>query len=513
MTFEQLLALVTSEYSTNKNICNSADDQTLKKPRICIDSGKVQKGDIFVAIAGSVADGHDYIPKAIENGAAYIVYRNGYSTGRSSSQSGSVEIIGVQNTATAAAILAQASKGNPASKLNCLAVTGTNGKTTVAFLVHSIIKAAGENCGLIGTILYDDGKNISPATLTTPDSILIADLMSRMVANNADYVITEASSHALYQNRLGAIDFSAAAFTNLTGDHLDYHKDQRNYLAAKTILFENLKNNSFAVLNSDSPYSKLIAEKTQAKLLWYGIELQEDNNSNSANTRVSPDISAAIRKTDIDGTTWEIRYKNASVLVDTPLIGLYNVSNCLAAAGICIAAGFNLQQIATGIENLKAIPGRLEKLQVDTNYTVLIDYAHTDDALKNVLSALKPLCKGKLKVVFGCGGDRDNSKRPRMARVAELLADEIFVTSDNPRTELPEYIIGEIITGFENPVHEKITVEPDRKLAIKLAVDSAQKDDIILIAGKGHEDYQIIGDQKIDFSDKIVAAKCIEGAI
>ncbi|MHC4636034.1 MAG: UDP-N-acetylmuramoyl-L-alanyl-D-glutamate--2,6-diaminopimelate ligase, partial [Planctomycetota bacterium] len=399
--------------------------------------------------------------------------------------------------AIAAAVLAQAAKGNPALKLTNLAVTGTNGKTTIAFLTRSIIKHTGKKCGLIGTIIYDTGSETFDAPLTTPDCLTIAEMTEKMVKAGTEYMVTEASSHALDQNRLASINFKAAAFTNLTGDHLDYHKTEQQYLEAKSKLFESLSADAVAVLNKQSPHAARIAEKTKARLLWFAIDEPAD-------------LAAHVDSIDINGCNFTIEYAGQMQKIRTPLIGTHNISNCLAAAGLCLAAGFDLESVCSGISALKLVPGRLEKVPSDAPFTVLVDYAHTDDALKNVLSALKGLCKGNLIVVFGCGGDRDRTKRPRMARVAEKLADYIIVTSDNPRTEQPEFIIGEIMTGFENPTAGNITHELERTKAIELAVNKAKENDIILIAGKGHENYQIIGKEKIHFSDTETAQQFLE---
>ncbi len=469
MTFDELIKLVSSN----------------KAPDTRIDSRLVKAGDIFVAVVGAVCDGHDFIGQAVASGARYIVCQKPcYHKG--------LETILVDDSAKAAAVLAQASIGNPASQLTNLAVTGTNGKTTVAFLVRSVIRTAGQKCGLIGTILYDTGAEIFEAPLTTPDCLTIAERQSQMLKAGSRYMVIEASSHALDQNRLAAIDFKAAAFTNLTGDHLDYHKTKEEYLAAKTKLFAALLPKAIAVLNKQSPEAKQISEKTKAKILWYAID-------------ESADITAHVESMNVNETIFTLEYADQSFLVKTPLLGLHNVSNHLAAAGLCLAAGFDLETIAGGLSALQGVPGRLEKVGWNGGFTVLVDYAHTDDALKNVLSTLKPLCKGNLRVVFGCGGDRDRTKRPRMAKVVEQLADFVIVTSDNPRTEKPQDIINEIVVGFKNPCSPKITVEPDRKEAIALAIKTAGKADIVLITGKGHEDYQIIGKQKSPFSDKTIA--------
>jgi UDP-N-acetylmuramoyl-L-alanyl-D-glutamate--2,6-diaminopimelate ligase len=530
MTFNELLNLVSSG----------------KSPNVCVDSRLVKAGDIFVAIEGTIYDGHNFIDQAIANGAKYIVCESRKSSHES--QTMSHKIVVVNDSARAAAILVQASRGNPASKLTNLAVTGTNGKTTVAFLVRSCIQKAGAKCGLIGTILYDtcSGQS-SESTLTTPDSLSIAEMTDKMVKNGAKYMVIEASSHALSQNRLAGINFKAAAFTNLTGDHLDYHKTKEEYLAAKTKLFLSLSHDATAVLNKQSPEAELIAEKIRhrkTKILWYAID-EPAAPTASCEARAGADITAHIESMNINETVFTLEYtaqssivhrpsslvsrppslvSRPSSIVKSPLLGRHNVSNSLAAAGLCIAAGFDLETIAAGLSAPETVPGRLERVDWEGDFSVIVDYAHTDDALKNVLSTLKPLCKGKLRVVFGCGGDRDRTKRSRMARVAEELADFVVVTSDNPRTEKPEAIIEEIIAGFEKspavqhceirntqyaPRTTKI-IEPDRRKAIELAIKTAEKDDIVLIAGKGHETYQIIGTKKFDFSDKTVAEQCLK---
>jgi len=480
-------------------------------PNICVDSRTIRAGDIFVAVKGTACDGHDFIDQALANGAEYIVCQSAPDR----CAHNDAEVIVVDDSTEAAAVLAQAGRGKPASKLTNLAVTGTNGKTTVAYLVRSCIQKAGQKCGLIGTVIYDTcSGDSSQAALTTPDCLTIAAGQEQMLKNGAKYMVIEASSHALSQNRLAAVNFKAAAFTNLSGDHLDYHKTKEDYLAAKTRLFSALLPDAVAVLNKQSPETESIARQTKAKILWYA-------------TDEPADIAAHIESMDISGTVFTLKYADQTSIVRTSLPGLYNVGNCLAAAGLCLAAGFDLETIAAGLSAQQTIPGRLEKLDWPGDFSVIIDYAHTDDALKNVLSTLKPLCRGKLRVVFGCGGDRDRTKRPRMAKVAEQLADFIIVTSDNPRTEKPEDIIDEIVAGFENgpaiqyadlrdtryEMRATKIIEPDRKKAIRLAIESAGKDDIVLIAGKGHETYQIIGKQKFDFSDKKIASEYLKKRI
>jgi UDP-N-acetylmuramoyl-L-alanyl-D-glutamate--2,6-diaminopimelate ligase len=516
MTFDELLKLVHPAQYDGR--VRSPD-----RPRLCDDSRLVLPGDIFVAVKGPNVDGHDFISQALANGAKYIVFQKKLAPQfigglRASSIENRVLVIPVPDSSLALASLAQASAGDPASKLTNLAVTGTNGKTTVAFLVRSCFQAANQKCGLIGTVIYDTGLAVTNAELTTPDCLTIAEAQSQMLKAGAKYMVIEASSHALDQNRLAAISFHAAAFTNLTGDHLDYHKTTENYLAAKSKLFENLSPVSTAILNKQSPFAKQIAQSTKAKVLFFAVDDEADL---SGEAQAKTDLSARIESIDISGTTFTLRYRNENLQIKTPLLGRFNVANHLAATGLCIAAGLNLKTIARGLAALNAIPGRLEKVPSQSGFTVLVDYAHTDDALYNVLSTLKPLCKARLIVVFGCGGDRDKTKRPRMAKVVEQFADLAIVTSDNPRTENPDEIINQIVAGFNDvswhglPAREntakmavppsKIKIETDRRKAIAIAIESAKKDDVVLIAGKGHENYQIIGKQKFPFSDKQIA--------
>ena len=475
MTFTQLLALVLSEGI-----------------RVCSDSRQVQPGDVFVAVCGTQVDGHDYIDKALANGAGFVVTQR---------PAEGADSIVVEDTAEALGLLAQASFRNPSSNLTNLAVTGTNGKTTVAYMVRSILEYTGAKCGLIGTIEYNTGTTTIPAPLTTPDAITIAQAAQQMAANNADYMVVEASSHALSQKRLSGVSFTAAAFTNLTGDHLDYHKTEDDYLDAKTLLFTGLPPHGLAVLNAESDAAHTIAEiiEPAIRTLWYGIDRDVD-------------LNAQVHRMDAVGSEFSIIFENYSEKVTTHLPGRHNILNCLAAAGLCLGAGVGLDDIAAGLSALETVPGRLQPVSsmaaVRRGIKVFVDYAHTDDALKNVLNTLKPLCEGRLIVLFGCGGDRDKTKRPRMAAVAEELADVVVVTSDNPRTEDPDTIIADILTGIKKG--QTPFVEPDRAKAIQLAVDQAQAGDIVLLAGKGHEDYQIIGTEKRHFSDFEEALRAIE---
>lgn len=475
MTFTQLLAL-TAQGGV----------------RVCADSRQVQPGDCFVAVRGTQSDGHDYIPTALAQGAAYVVAEQPFDDDR---------CIVVANSAEALGQLAQAACGYPNSELTNLAVTGTNGKTTTSYLVRSVIESAGHPCGLIGTIAYSTGRQTAAAPLTTPDALTLARMARQMLDSGTRYMMIEASSHALSQHRLAGITFTAAAFTNLTGDHLDYHGTEENYLAAKALLFEQLPPHGMAILNAQSDAARRLAATIKRRTLWYAIEEQAD-------------LIAHIHSMDARGSEFSIQFNNYMERVRTPLCGRHNISNHLAAAGLCLAAGLSLSAIAQGLSLLECVPGRLEPVDspaaLRRGIGVLVDYAHTDDALKNVLSTVRPLCAGRLILVFGCGGDRDKTKRPRMAQTAEAMADVVIVTSDNPRTEDPEAIIHDIYAGFSPDKRAAVQIVPDRRRAIFGAVTQAKRGDIIVLAGKGHETYQVIGTQKIDFSDVQVAREAME---
>ena len=463
--------------------------------RVCNDSRQVRPGDVFVAVRGAHLDGHAFVEQAVRQGAHYIVAQEPVPV------PDSAELIVVQDTSEALGQLAQASYGYPNSRLTNLAVTGTNGKSTIGYLVRSVLNTAGMPCGLIGTIQYDLVGQVVEAPLTTPDPLTLAVAAAQMVEHGGRFMMLEASSHALDQNRLAGLSFSAAAFTNLTGDHLDYHKTTEAYLAAKTKLFTSLPIHALAVMNADSDASAQIASQIRRRILWYSI-------------RQEADITAEIESMDMTGSEFSLVFRNIKEKVQTPLPGLHNVSNHLAAAGLCFAVGLDVSTVAAGLSALQAVPGRLEPILCgqaeEADIRVFVDYAHTDDALRNVLTTLRPLCRGRLVAVFGCGGDRDKTKRPRMAQVAQALADWVIVTSDNPRTEDPASIIQDIVKGFTDTFrHQAVVIEADRRKAIRLAICEAKEGDIVLIAGKGHENYQILGTQKVHFSDQEEALRAL----
>jgi UDP-N-acetylmuramoyl-L-alanyl-D-glutamate--2,6-diaminopimelate ligase len=336
--------------------------------------------------------------------------------------------------------------------------------------------------------MYDTTAREVPAGTTTPSPVDLAEMMAEAVQAGAACLVMEVSSHALDQHRTDGIELDVAVFTNLTGDHLDYHGTMESYLAAKRRLFESLPAAAAAVLNRDDPHADAVAAATAARKLWYGLS-------------PAAEVCARIESIDATGSRFGLRHGGREVPVRTSLIGRHNVVNCVAAAAAATALGLELEAIAGALGEVGCVPGRLERVAVAAPFDVLVDYAHTDDALQNVLSALLPIKKGRLILVFGCGGDRDRSKRPRMARVAESAADHIIVTSDNPRSEDPMAIIQEIMTGFSERGRQRVLIQPDRRQAIAAALQAASDGDIVLIAGKGHENYQSIGGRRIHFDD------------
>ena len=469
---------------------NGLIDRNLQMVRVCADSRQVRPGDIFVAVRGPSLDGHEYIAQAIAAGARIVVAEREVSVPQG------VTLVKAADTTGLAGELAQLRQGNPAEKMSVLGVTGTKGKTTVAYLTRAILAAGGYRCGMIGTIEYDLGLEKRPADNTTPGAMQLAEMMGAMAAAGLPALVMECSSHGLDQGRTSGIRFRAAAFTNLTGDHLDYHKDQESYFRAKSLLFSGLNRGATAVVNADDPAGARLTKLTAATVWQYGLERRCE-------------ISAAVHDLDLRGGEFTLSLLGRSLRVRTPLAGRHNISNCLAAAGLAHAAGMSLDTIARGIETFGGVPGRLERVDAGREFTVLVDYAHTDDSLRATLATIRDLRPRRIIVVFGCGGDRDRTKRPRMAAVTEKLADRIIVTNDNPRTEDPAAIIAEIRAGFSPAGRERVIEEPDRRAAIERAISEAAGGDVVLIAGKGHEDYQIIGKEKVHFDDRETAREIL----
>ncbi|MCY2929150.1 MAG: UDP-N-acetylmuramoyl-L-alanyl-D-glutamate--2,6-diaminopimelate ligase [Planctomycetota bacterium] len=458
---------------------------------VAIDSRQVRAGSCFVAVRGSAADGHRFIPQALAAGAAAVICEDPAAV------PAGVSVAAIENTRLAAGPVAQAFHDWPARKLTCVGVTGTNGKTTVTTLIHAILARAGRRAGLVGTIAYHAGARDIKAPNTTPDPVTLAQLCADMVAAGQSHLVMEVSSHALDQDRTSGLSFAAAVFTNLTGDHLDYHHTMEAYKAAKLRLFSQLGPHSAAVINRDDPAAEdfLSAAAGAGTVLSYGL------NSTAA-------LWARIGRIDAAGTRFTLTHAGTETEFATGLIGRHNVYNCLAAAGAGIALGVPMGDVVAALGATGNVRGRLERVDVPAPYSVFVDYAHTDDALGNVLGALRPLLHGgRVIVVFGCGGDRDRTKRPRMAAVAQDLADRVIVTSDNPRSERPEAIIEEILAGLSEQGRRRTDVVADRREAIEQALAQAAPGDIVLLAGKGHETEQVVGSQRLHFDDVEVAAE------
>ncbi|MBL8879773.1 MAG: UDP-N-acetylmuramoyl-L-alanyl-D-glutamate--2,6-diaminopimelate ligase [Phycisphaerales bacterium] len=451
------------------------------------DSREVRPGGVFVAVRGGAVDAKKFVLDATARGAAVIIATE-------PPQVAGALTIPVENERRVLARLAMRWHGldRPGATMRMVGVTGTNGKSTTAMMARAIFQAAGVKCGLLGTIRYDLCARSVTADMTTPGPVKLAEYLRECREAGAKFAVMEVSSHALDQRRTDGLRFSAAAFTNLTGDHLDYHKTQDNYREAKRRLFTELPAEAVAVLNGDDPASMEMARDCPARIARYSLD--DDG-----------EIRARLIRDTVKGTLYRMRLGGEDLVLENALVGRHNVYNAMAAAGLAHAVGVSLSAIQQGLNSVRNVPGRLQRVPCAIAADVFVDYAHTDDALRNVLSVLRPLAKRRLITVFGCGGDRDRTKRPRMAKVAAEYSDLIFVTSDNPRTEEPLEIIREILTGFEIESRDQVICEPDRRAAISLALGAAGEGDIVLIAGKGHEDYQVIGTQKIHFDDVEVA--------
>src|SRR6202048_5027270 len=461
---------------------------------IAYDSRRVQGNGLFVAMRGEKADGHDFIGQAIEKGASVIVAEREEKHPRAT-------CVVVQNTRPALADIAAKFYGFPAQKLKLAHVTGTNGKTTTTFLVKHICEKAGLRCGLLGTVRYEIGERVLPAARTTPESLDLQELLSQIANAGCRGAAMEVSSHALAQERTRGIEWDVAVFTNLTQDHLDYHGTMENYFESKAKLFTQLtqqqkKRKPVAVVNMDDRYGEQLLNRFDKKIsvITFGMGVRAD-------------FRASNYRMEFGGTCYQLDARGRSYLVRLPLIGRFNVANSMAALAAANALGLNLREAVLSLGKSPQVPGRLEMVPAKRQFQVFVDYAHTPDALLNVLKTLRELQPRRLIVVFGCGGGGDREKRPLMGQVADQNADHAIVTSDNPRKEDPDKIIAEIEKGFRGNHFEKIT---DRAKAIARAVEIAQPRDIVLIAGKGHENYQEFADHTVPFTEIQVARRAVE---
>ncbi len=451
--------------------------------RLANDSRKVGPGDLFVALRGTSVDGHMFIEKAVKNGAIAIVCEAMPEVG--ASHFSGIAFIRVTNAHTALAELASAFYGYPSHSLRSIGITGTNGKTTTAFLIHHLLSELDEKCGLISTIEYRFGATREAATHTTPDALALQRVLRRMADRKCHSCVMEVSSHALVQRRVEAIAYQAGIFTNLTQDHLDYHGTMRRYREAKKMLFDGLTGQAHAIYNVDDAAGAYMVTHTAASKVAYSLHQR-----------------AAVRGRVRSNTLSGIRIRIDGVDCQFKLVGYFNAYNLLAAYATGLSSGFTATRVLDALQTAGPVPGRFEIVPATKNRYVIIDYAHTPDALDNVLRTLRQTMdpRGRLWCLFGCGGDRDQKKRPLMGHIAEQLSDHIVVTSDNPRTEDPERIIYDIKSGLSKP--ELALSFSDRRTAILEAASRSGPNDVVLIAGKGHEQYQIIQNDRRPFDDK-----------
>ncbi|MBI3600974.1 MAG: UDP-N-acetylmuramoyl-L-alanyl-D-glutamate--2,6-diaminopimelate ligase [Nitrospinae bacterium] len=465
---------------------------------VCYDSRQVKNGSIFVAVKGLKSDGHNFLNDAVEKGARAVVVEN--NSRLPTPDSRLPTIISVPDSRKALALISDRFYCHPSEGMSIIGITGTNGKTTTSYLINSILGVEGFKTGIVGTIDYRFNGEIIPAPHTTPESLDLHSLFKRMADRKVKYCVMEVSSHSLELDRVYGTRFETGVFTNLTQDHLDFHGTMERYFDAKARLFRRYGLKKAAV-NIDDPYGRrLLKDINAGRVLTYGIEERADV--------MARDVSLSMRGLNFFADTPAGRFE-----IGSGLMGRHNVYNILAAISTCLLEGFSNESIAKGVMLLDAVPGRLENIDEGQDFTVLVDYAHTDDALKNVLDAVRGLPHNKIFTVFGCGGERDRGKRPLMGRVGVEYSDFAIITSDNPRSEDPAKIIEDIergiLTGWQISKPVNWTKIPDRREAIEFAVSRALGGDIVVIAGKGHEDYQILRDRKIHFDDREVAREAI----
>ena len=447
---------------------------------IQFDSRKVTTGNLFVAQKGTAVDGHQFINSCISAGAAVVVCENTDGIDNTNNAT----IIRVKNSDEALGRIAAAWFDNPSRKLKLVGVTGTNGKTTIATLLYKLVRALGHKAGLLSTVVNYVDEQAVPSTHTTPDALQLNGLLADMVAAGCEYAFMEVSSHSIAQERIAGLDFDGALFTNLTRDHIDYHKTFDNYRDTKKRLFDTLKKDAFAVTNKDDKNGMVMLQNCKAHLHTYS-------------TRSMADYRGMILEEGFDGMLLTINQKEVFV----PLVGRFNLQNLLCIYGAAVCLGFEPQEVLRILSTLTAVNGRFEAIHSPKGWTAIIDYAHTPDAVDNVIKTINEIRKGRLITVVGCGGNRDKGKRPMMAKIAKHGSEQLILTSDNPRDEEPKDILKDMTDGLTEEELRSTLVIEDRATAIQTACTLAQKDDVILIAGKGHEDYQIIKGVKHHFDD------------
>ena len=454
------------------------------------DSRKVKKGGIFAALTGATVDGHDYIEKAITNGATLIIASREVEVPKE------IGLVVIEDLRQHLGVIASNYYKWPQKKLNIIGITGTNGKTTTTYILEKLIGE--ENIARIGTVEYKVGKRVIPAPNTTPESLDLIKICKEAVEKDIEHLIMEVSSHALEMGRVEMLEFDVAEFTNLTLDHMDFHKTVDGYFGAKRKLFSKLKDNSKGVYNLEDEYGMKLYNEFGG--IGFGEEIGDLRGKTLNFTNSSQEICIA--------------YNGENYTIKSKLIGRFNMMNILGAVGVCLQLGMELREIVDKVEGIDGVPGRFEAIDCGQDFSVIVDYAHTGDGLKNILGALNDIKKGRIITIFGCGGNKGRDKRYGMGEASKALSDYTILSADNPRTEPMESIMKDIEAAFvdsngrlENEKYEKIE---DRKKAIKRAVKMAKKNDIVLIAGKGHETTQTIGTKTIEFDDRIVAARCLK---
>lgn len=483
------LAQLFSSYSAYKMGESSLKDVS----SISVDSRNVDSQTVFVAVRGTHTDAHDFLPEVCSKQPVAVVVESEEQI--PSDYQGA--ILTVSDSREALQKIASVFYDSPTDSLVCIGVTGTNGKTSVTYMVECILDEFGWPCGVLGTIDHHIKSHVWKTSLTTPNAIDLNRRLKEMKALGAKAVVFEVSSHALDQKRVDGVNFDVTVFTNLTRDHMDYHKDMPSYFKAKQRLFSEVllaskKDQTYAVINSDSTYGAQIQVAAKAKPVYYGESAE--------------DYKCKVTGQDIQSTEFELNHQGITYTVNLPMVGSHNAYNASAAIASCNSLGVSIETCVKALENFKGVPGRLERVDIDKNVNVFVDYAHTDQALASVLNTLLEIKTAKalpeLITIFGCGGDRDKGKRPLMLESALNFSDKVYLTSDNPRTEEPMAIIEDCLTTDKyNPKSSNVVVEVDRKKAIQRAIKDAPEGAVILVAGKGHEDYQIIGTEKIQFSD------------
>ena len=467
---------------TGVNVVETKGDNNINIKGIASDSRKVVNGGLFIAIKGVQVDGHQYIDNALNAGAKVIVHEEEIDTSKID-----ITYIKVDDSADAAGKIATHWYGDPTGKLKLVGVTGTNGKTTTATLLYQMFRQLGYKVGLLSTVCNYINEEIFPATHTTPDPLTLNEMLSKMVAAGCEYAFMEVSSHAIHQKRISGLTYAGGIFTNLTQDHLDYHKTMAEYLKAKKAFFDNLPATAFALTNVDDKNGLVMLQNTKAKKHTYSV-------------RSLADFKGKIIEKHFDGTIIEINGRELEV----QFVGVFNVYNLLAVYGATILLGQDADKALVILSTLKSVSGRFETIPSPHGFTAIVDYAHTPDALTNVLDAIHDVLEGNGRVitVVGCGGNRDRTKRPIMAREAVRLSNQVILTSDNPRFEEPQAIVNDMADGLDSSQLKKTLLIIDREQAIKTACSIAKEGDVILIAGKGHEDYQDVKGVKHHFDDR-----------